>query len=96
MRGQANERCDGCNYLKSLDVRLSPLAVIAIKFRCVSPEKKTRKGCFFKSEEKNWSGAYAGSLKGGNTMQKLPIGLSDFKKLRQKGYYFIDKSDSTF
>ena len=26
-------------------------------------------------------------------MQKLPIGLSDFKKLRQKGYYFIDKSE---
>ena len=31
VRGQANsdsERCDGCNYLKSLAVRLSPLAVI--------------------------------------------------------------------
>ena len=26
-------------------------------------------------------------------MQKLPIGLSDFKKLRQKNYYFIDKSE---
>jgi len=25
-------------------------------------------------------------------MQKLPIGLSDFKKLRQRNYYFIDKS----
>jgi hypothetical protein len=30
---------------------------------------------------------------GDNAMQKLPIGLSDFKKLRQKGYYFIDKSE---
>ena len=28
VRGQANERCDGCNYLKSLPVRLSPQAVI--------------------------------------------------------------------
>jgi len=28
VRGQANERCDGCNYLKSLAVRLSPQAVI--------------------------------------------------------------------
>jgi hypothetical protein len=28
VRGQANERYDGCNYLKSLDVRLSPQAVI--------------------------------------------------------------------
>ena len=31
VRGQANSdsvRCDGCNYLKSLAVRLSPLAVI--------------------------------------------------------------------
>jgi hypothetical protein len=27
VRGQANVRCDGCNYLKSLVVRLSPLAV---------------------------------------------------------------------
>jgi hypothetical protein len=27
VRGQANERCDGCNHLKSLVVRLSPLAV---------------------------------------------------------------------
>ena len=26
-------------------------------------------------------------------MQKLPIGLSDFKKLRQRNYYFIDKSE---
>jgi hypothetical protein len=26
VRGQANERCDGCNHLKSLVVRLSPLA----------------------------------------------------------------------
>ena len=33
VRGQANsesERCDGCNYLKSLVVRLSPLAVICV------------------------------------------------------------------
>ena len=28
VRGQANERCDDCNHLKSLAVRLSPLAVI--------------------------------------------------------------------
>ena len=27
VRGQANVRCDGCNYLKLLVVRLSPLAV---------------------------------------------------------------------
>ena len=26
-------------------------------------------------------------------MQKLPIGLSDFKKLREKNYYFIDKTE---
>ena len=26
-------------------------------------------------------------------MQKLPIGLSDFKKLRQRNYYFVDKSE---
>jgi hypothetical protein len=28
VRGQANERCDSCNYLKLLAVRLSPQAVI--------------------------------------------------------------------
>jgi len=28
VRGQANVHCDGCNYLKSLAVRLSLLAVI--------------------------------------------------------------------
>ena len=28
VRGQANERCDSCNYLKLLAVRLSPRAVI--------------------------------------------------------------------
>ena len=28
VRGQANGRCDGCNHLKSLAVRLSPLAVL--------------------------------------------------------------------
>jgi hypothetical protein len=26
-------------------------------------------------------------------MQKLPIGLSDFKELRERGYYFVDKSE---
>ena len=26
-------------------------------------------------------------------MQKLPIGLSDFKKLREKNYYFVDKTE---
>ena len=26
-------------------------------------------------------------------MQKLPIGLSDFRKLRQRNYYFVDKSE---
>ena len=26
-------------------------------------------------------------------MQKLPIGLSDFKELRRRGYYFVDKSE---
>ena len=26
-------------------------------------------------------------------MQKLPIGLSDFKELRMSNYYFVDKSE---
>ena len=26
-------------------------------------------------------------------MQKLPIGLSDFKELRKRDYYFVDKSE---
>ena len=26
-------------------------------------------------------------------MQKLPIGLSDFKELRERGYYFVDKTE---
>jgi len=29
VRGQANERCDGCNYLKLLPIRLSPRAVFS-------------------------------------------------------------------
>lgn len=30
---------------------------------------------------------------GGWMMQKMPIGISDFKQLREKQYYFVDKTD---
>ena len=42
VRGQANERCDGCNYLKSLAVRLSPLAVIC-EFRLFAGDSYQQK-----------------------------------------------------
>jgi len=46
VRGQANERCDGCNYLKSLAVRLSPLAVICEFWLFAGDSFNTF--CFFK------------------------------------------------